>query len=249
MSENTGWYYGLHVIDELLRKRGAEPGDVLFLARNRSDKRVENIISKLTRAQAQIRNVSYKEMTQLVQSENHQGIALQRKENISLNELSFQDIIADVPGFFIAMDKVTDPHNIGAVARSALAMGARGLILPDRGSAPLGGATFKASAGALAHLPVMHTSGISSFLERVYKENSFVQKIGLSMHGDEMTHDVCNKINFNYPVILVAGSEEGLSPLAEKRCDFLWRLPIKEPAESFNVSVAVALALYTLVYR
>jgi len=147
------------------------------------------------------------------------------------------------PPLLVAVDGVTDPHNLGSIARTAEAVGAHGLILPGRRSAPVTPVVEKAAAGALAHLPVAGVTNLVRALEQLGRAG--VWSVGLDGDADATLagHSLASG-----PVVLVVGAEgDGLSRLVRERCDALVRLPMAGRVGSLNASVAAAVALYTLL--
>ena len=141
----------------------------------------------------------------------------------------------------VACDHITDPHNLGAIIRSAAAFQAAGVVIPERRSAKMTAAAWKASAGAAARLPVAQVVNLNRALEQFADAGFSV--IGLAGEGE----DQIDEIAVNGPLVLVVGSEsDGLSRLVRDHCDTLVRIPIAVNVESLNVSVATAIALYEL---
>jgi len=141
--------------------------------------------------------------------------------------------------FLIALDGVQDPHNLGAVIRTADAAGAHGVIIPRRRAAGLGPAVARASAGAIAHLPVAQAGNLVAVLDRLKAKGVWV--VGADAAGSER-YDM---IGLAPPVVLVVGGEHrGLHRLVRERCDRVVRIPLWGRVASLNVSVAAALLLY-----
>lgn len=156
-----------------------------------------------------------------------------------------EDVAVTVDGkapLLIALDGVEDPHNMGAIIRSAEAAGATAVLLPKRG-AVLTPAVFKTSAGAAAHLPIVKYGNLAETISRLKEEfNVFV--FGLAGEGEKTIYDV----NFDQPVCLVTGSEEkGMHRLVRERCDELVKIPLAGKTESLNASVATAVAVFEAV--
>ncbi len=144
-------------------------------------------------------------------------------------------------GMVVACDGITDPHNLGAIIRSAAAFGAKGVVIPSRRSARMTAAAWKASAGAAARLPVAQVVNLNRALEEFSQAGFSV--LGLAGEGDRLLEEVQPAA----PLVLVVGSEgEGLSRLAREHCDQLVRIPIARGVESLNASVATGIALYQL---
>ena len=148
---------------------------------------------------------------------------------------------ADGPApFLVVLDGVTDPHNLGAVMRSALCAGATGLVVGRHRSASLGPAAVKAAAGAVEHLPVAAVAGIAAALSELTAAG--VWTVGLDAGG---ATDIWHMPVASEPVALVLGAEgRGLSPLVRRRCDVVVGIPMAGPLASLNVSAAAALACF-----
>lgn len=143
----------------------------------------------------------------------------------------------------MVLDHIEDPHNVGAVARSALAAGIHGLVISERRSAPLSAVAFKAAAGALERLPVAVVGSIPEALNRL--KGFGVWRVGLDARGDQSLFDLDL---LTEPVAVVIGAEGGgLSQLAAKRCDVVASIPMAGEAESLNASVSGALAAFEIM--
>jgi len=178
--------------------------------------------------------VSGAALDELVGTHEHQGVALQ------VDPYPYADpdrlLAADV---LIALDEVTDPHNLGAVARSALAAGAAGLVVPRHRSARVTPAAVKASAGTLEILPVAQVTNVVAFLRRAKDAGFWVYGAAGESAVSYVDTDLTGR------VVIVAGAEgRGLRPLVARTCDALVSIPMEPPVESLNVSVAAALLLY-----
>ena len=143
--------------------------------------------------------------------------------------------------FIIILDGVTDPHNLGAIIRSAECAGAHGVILPERRAAGLGPAAAKAAAGALNYLPIARVKNLNRTIDELKQRGVWV--IGTAMDGeDALTADLTG------PVALVIGSEgEGISHLTLQKCDRTVTLPMKGQIVSLNASVAAGILMYEIV--
>jgi 23S rRNA (guanosine2251-2'-O)-methyltransferase len=142
------------------------------------------------------------------------------------------------------VDGLTDPHNLGAIVRSAEALGAHGLVLPQRRNAGLTGSVAKVAAGALEHLPVAKVVNLNRSLEQLKDEGYRV--VGLAEEGTVSLIEA----DLDGPLVVVTGSEsQGLSMLTRKHCDQLIRIPLRGATPSLNASVATALLLYEVARR
>jgi 23S rRNA (guanosine2251-2'-O)-methyltransferase len=181
-----------------------------------------------------VETVAAQDLDELTGSRDHQGVALQvdafryaREEEVLASEL------------VVVLDEVTDPRNVGAVARSALAAGAGGLVLPRHRSAAVTPAAVKASAGTVEHLPVAQVTNIVAFLKQAKDAGWWVFGAAGDAPGSYLDLDLTGR------VILVFGAEgRGLRPLVARTCDALARIPMERAVESLNVSVAAALFVF-----
>ena len=193
-----------------------------------------------------IEEVSWNRISQLTFGASHQGVALQLacSNTISLEKLiSFSKNNSTNP-IILALDGITDPHNVGAIVRSAEAFGCKGIIIPQRRSAGLTGTVAKVAAGALEYLPVSRVVNLNRSLEEL-KAKGFIV-IGLSGDGQLSI----SKFNEKAPLVVVVGSEDkGISLLTQKKCDFLLRIPLKGKTSSLNASVAAAISLFHLTTK
>jgi 23S rRNA (guanosine2251-2'-O)-methyltransferase len=176
----------------------------------------------------------------------HQGIALQTAaaETLDLPTLIEGCAAIDEPALLMAVDGLTDPHNLGAIVRSAEALGAHGLVLPQRRSAGLTGSVAKVAAGALEHLPVARVVNLNRALDTLKREGYRV--VGLAGEGTVSLEEA----DLDGPLVIVTGSEaDGLSMLTRRNCDQLVRIPLRGATPSLNASVATALLLYEVARR
>ncbi|MBY0292019.1 MAG: 23S rRNA (guanosine(2251)-2'-O)-methyltransferase RlmB [Alphaproteobacteria bacterium] len=169
----------------------------------------------------------------------HQGIAM---EVAPLPEPSFEDLRQKEKGVLIILDQVTDPHNVGAILRTARALQAFGIVMTDHHAPPLSGVLAKAASGALEHLPIWKITNLARTLDELKTEGFWT--VGL----DERAQKVLSQADVPGKIALILGAEgEGLRRLTQEKCDFLVKLPTDPAFPTLNVSVAMALALYELV--
>lgn len=139
----------------------------------------------------------------------------------------------------VVLDGVEDPHNLGAIVRSAHAAGVSAILLPERRAAPMNDAASKAAAGALVHMPVVKIGNVAQTLEDLKQQGFWIY--GLDERGD---YDY-DKVEFIAPSVLVIGGEgHGIHQLVAKHCDFLVNIPLAGQISSLNVSVATGIALF-----
>ena len=157
-----------------------------------------------------------------------------------LRTVDIEQLATPVPAAVIVLDHVQDPHNVGAVARSALAAGMTGFVTPDRRAAPLGATAFKAAAGAFEHLRVCVHSSSADAVSRLRQAGLWT--VGLTADADT---SIFGLDLLTEPVAIVVGGEgPGLSRLVRERCDVVAGIPIASSVESLNVSVAATLAMF-----
>ncbi|MEY4431541.1 MAG: rRNA ((2251)-2-O)-methyltransferase RlmB [Cyanobacteriota bacterium] len=193
-----------------------------------------------------VEEVTWARLGQLTGGAVHQGIVLQVAAADTLDLDSLIDGCRDLgePPLLMALDGITDPHNLGAIVRSAEALGAHGLVLPQRRSAGLTGSVAKVAAGALEHLPVARVVNLNRSLDQLKQEGYRV--IGLAGEGSVSLAEA----DLEGPLVIVTGSEgAGLSMLTRKHCDQLVRIPLRGSTPSLNASVATAMVLYEVARR
>ncbi|GAB3479879.1 23S rRNA (guanosine(2251)-2'-O)-methyltransferase RlmB [Nocardiopsis coralliicola] len=232
--------------------RAGMPATRLFLANSLdADQRITEAAKLAGDAGVEISEVSRAELDRRCDSNGlpgaaHQGIAMKVRP---FHYWEAEDLLdaaqrQDAPPLIVALDSVTDPHNLGAIARSASAFGAHGLLLPERRAAGVTMASWKTSAGTLARIPVAQAVNLTRALEGYKKAGLFVA--GLDGNGDTRLDQLPLVAE---PLVLVVGSEgKGLSRLVREACDTVVSIPISG-AESLNASVAAGVALYEVARR
>ncbi len=177
----------------------------------------------------------------------HQGVAavVAPLEPIELDELLAIPLGGSEPPFFLALDGIEDPHNLGALVRSADAAGCHGVVLPRHRSAPLSATAVKSSAGALEHVPVAEVPNLTRALERLHASGLWCVGLDAGAQASLFDLDLTDE-----PVCVVVGGEgAGLHRLVRETCDLLVRIPMGGQVESLNASVAGALALFEVRRR
>jgi 23S rRNA (guanosine2251-2'-O)-methyltransferase len=205
------------------------------------DERLEESVKLAQKMGLGIREVERRQIENMTGIANHQGIALVAKP---FQYSSQKEIFARAkePALFVAVDGVTDPRNIGAIARSAAAFGADGLLIPERRNAPLTAAAWKSSAGAAARLPIAQVTNLVRSMQDAKEFGCFI--VGLDGDADTAVEEI--EIA-DQPIYLVVGSEgRGLSRLVRENCDLLIKIPMSNTVESLNASVAMSIALYAV---
>ncbi len=232
---------GIHPVRELLRA-GRSVREVLLADRSSSDA-LDEIRDRAGRAGVPVRRLDDDDAERLAPGQVHQGVVAHAPP---FPFQSLDEVLArgggDRPLLLVAVDQVTDPHNVGSVARTAEALGAHGLVLPERRTASITPTVEKAAAGALAHLPVVSPANLARSLEACRDAGLWL--VGLEAGTGTEVAD-CNLLT--EPLVLVVGAEgAGLRPLTRQRCDVLVELPMHGHVDSYNASVAAAMALYAI---
>jgi 23S rRNA (guanosine2251-2'-O)-methyltransferase len=233
------WLTGFHAVEEALAAGRAL--DRIVIARGRHGERVEAVVQLARSKSVPVRFEDRLQIDRLAGTREHQGIAAlaAAKPALELEDL----LAAKTPqGLLVLLDGIEDPHNLGAIVRTALAAGADGVVIPERRAAGLTDTVERASAGALAHLPVARVKNLVRAMEEMKEAGYWL--IGL----DERAEKKYTEADFSGQVGVVLGGEgEGLHELTRKRCDFLVSIPTSGPVRSLNVSVAAGVVLFEVV--
>jgi 23S rRNA (guanosine2251-2'-O)-methyltransferase len=233
--------YGRHPVLSALQNQ-RELNRIWVTSRLRYDPRFHNLILKAKENGTVIDEVEPKRLDQITDQANHQGIAAQIApySYIELHELIKQAKSVTDPVIVVA-DGITDPHNLGAIIRTAEAIGSQGLIIPQRRASGITSTVVKVAAGALENFPVARVINLSRALEELKAAGFWIY--GTAADGSEPLHAV----SFRGPIVLVVGSEgEGLSMLTQRSCDVLVSIPLLGKTPSLNASVASGMALYEI---
>ena len=223
--------------------RAAVPALALYVSgRAQQDERVAEAVQLAAEGGIAVLESGMSELDRLTGGAVHQGVALRVRPYEYAHPEDFTVAAAPVPPLIVALDGVTDPRNLGAVVRSAAAFGATGIVVPARRSAGVTAGAWKASAGALARLPVARAVNLTRTLEAYKSHAIFVA--GLDAAGSTDVHDMPIA---DGPLVLVVGSEgRGLSRVVAAACDLLVRIPMASGTESLNAGVAASIALYEI---
>ncbi|WP_243292365.1 23S rRNA (guanosine(2251)-2'-O)-methyltransferase RlmB [Bacillus sp. FJAT-47783] len=229
------------VLEALRSKRDIHK---LWMAEHSTKGQAQQIISLAKEKGVSLQFVPKKKLDQMFTG-NHQGVAAQ----VAAYQYSdFDDLFKRAeerkePPFFIVLDEIEDPHNLGSIMRTADCVGAHGIIIPKRRSVGLTQAVAKASTGAIEYIPVARVTNLARTLEELKERGLWV--VGTDAKGK----DDYRTLDGNMPIALVIGSEgKGMGRLVKEKCDFLVKLPMVGKVTSLNASVAAGLLLYE-VYR
>lgn len=230
--------YGIHPVEEAVASRGRAV-EYVAVARERSDAKLQRLIDRCRTAGVSLRFVSRDELTRLARTSSHQGVvavtAARRYEGLD-------DLLVHRRGehaFVVVLDGVEDPHNLGAIIRTADGAGADGVVIPERRAVGVTATVAKTAAGAAEHLPIARVTNIARTLEDLKKQN--IWTVGLDERGSQ-SYDA---LDYKMDCALVLGAEgAGLHDLVRKRCDFLVSIPMLGKVPSLNVSVAAGVVMY-----
>ena len=230
--------YGVHPVEEALRS-GARSLDHVMIARERrDDKRMLQLADACRDAGVRVRFESRDALERLARTDAHQGVVAVARERkfAGIEELLNR---RGKYSFLLALDGIEDPHNLGALLRTADGAGVDGVILPERRAAGVTATVVKASAGASEHVRIARVTNLVRALEELKSNNIWC--VGLDERG---TVDY-DQFDFRLDCALVLGREgEGLHDLVRKTCDHLVRIPMAGQVASLNVSVAGAVVMY-----
>ncbi len=229
--------YGRNAVLELLK--GERDIDKIYIQKDMQ--RYGDIISQAKRKKIVLTYCEKQKLDEFTEKGNHQGIVaiVSEAKYVEISDiLSIAQKKGEVP-FIIILDEITDPHNLGAIMRSACSAGCHGIIIPKRRSCPVNGTVAKVAAGAVEHLPVAKVSNLASAIDYLKKEGVWI--VGGDMHGDRNYFEA----DLTGPLGIVVGNEgEGISRLIAEKCDFLVKIPMPGKTESLNVSVAAAVLTF-----
>ncbi len=218
-------------IDKIFVKKGKLEGSLVPLIKKARDSKL--VVVECDKAK----------LDEMANGENHQGIIafVSETEYKSIDEIiAYANEKGEAPVIVIC-DKITDPHNLGAIIRTAECSGAHGVVIPKRGGAPVNDIVAKTSAGAVEHMNICRVTNIARTIDELKDKGFWIT--GAHMDGKPMY-----EIDFKGSVGLVIGSEgEGISRLVGEKCDFYASIPMHGKVNSLNASVAAGILLYEIV--
>ena len=223
---------GIHPVAEALRAQ--HPLERLLVAQGAGGPRLQEIIDLARRASIPVRFEPRSSLDRLAGTSAHQGVVAlgAARKYAGLDSAASSELA-------VVLDGVEDPHNLGAIIRTAHAAGAGSVIIPERRAAPVTDVVAKAAAGALEHIPVVRVTNINRTLEELKERGFWIY--GLDERGTE-DYD---RVDYASPAALVLGGEgKGLHEQVRKHCDLLVRIPLAGKISSLNVSVAAGIVLF-----
>ena len=224
---------GIHPVREALR--AGRPIERVLIAKGAAGQRIQEVVDLCRQRGVPVRFEPREQVERAAPGATHQGIVAYAAAHRYLD-------IGDLPagaGLIVVLDGIEDPHNLGAIIRTANAAGAAAVVIPDRRSAGLTETVAKAAAGALEYTPVVRAGNLNQAIDKLKERGYWVY--GLDERG-EQDYDAAD---FAEPTALLLGAEgHGLHEHTRKRCDFLLRIPMAGQIASLNVSVAAGVVLF-----
>ncbi len=233
------WAYGLHTAHTLLQR---EPQRVLriLVDETRLDRRMQAIIDIANQHGLSLERVTTQTLNRVTDQGRHQGVALEVTSGGLTRERDLEKLLAnETAPLVLVLDNIQDPHNLGAVLRSAAAAGVHAVVLPSHHASPITAVTRKVASGAVELLSIVQVSNVARVLTQLGKLG--IWRIGTSEHANQDLFAA----DLTGPIALVLGSEGGvLRRLTQDHCDFMVRIPTDDGFPSLNVSVAAGVCLF-----
>jgi 23S rRNA (guanosine2251-2'-O)-methyltransferase len=233
--------YGINTVGEALKARG-RAFEWVGVAKERHDLRLQRVIEECRRQGVAVRFLPREELDRMAGNNGHQGIVAVTSAK---HYADLDDLLAAKRGDYslvVVLDGIEDPHNLGAILRTADASGADGVVIPERRAAGVTETVAKVSAGASEHLPIAKVTNIARTLEELKSKNLWT--VGLDERGPQ-TYE---SLNYKMDCAIVLGAEgKGVHDLVLKKCDFVVSIPMLGKVSSLNVSVAAGVVLYEVV--
>ncbi len=240
-NKDTGLIFGIRPLEEALDARATF---VKVYVQKGMGESIRHIKQILNRHKVNFTEVPKEKLDSLSKFKNHQGVVakISSIEYHNAEELVKKLLEQDKAPFLIALDRITDVRNFGAIARTAMAAGLDAIIIPEKGSATVTDEAIKTSAGALLHLPVCRSQNLFQTIKHL-KDDGLQIICGTEKANKELFFDTYTK-----PCVIIVGSEEdGISPALMKLADKLVKIPMKSELDSLNVSVAAGIMMYEVI--
>src|SRR5882724_8940002 len=226
--------YGINPVTEALKARGRTL-EWVGVTKERHDLRQQRIVEECRRQGVAVRFLTRQEIERMTHDHGHQGVLAVTSEK-RYNDV--EDLLAAKKGshsLIVVLDGVEDPHNLGAILRTADAAGVDGVVIPERRAVGVNATVVKASAGASEHVPVAKVTNIARTIEELKSKNIWV--VGLDERGTKFY----DEMDYKMDCAVVLGAEgQGVHELVRKKCDYLVKIPMMGAVPSLNVSVAGA---------
>lgn len=241
MSRQEEIIYGLNPVVEAMR--GTRQVFELYLAGSSADKRMERLLKLAAERKVPVRQREKGDLTRLCGTEHHQGVALKVEP---YHYVDFEDLVqkavAEEAPLILVLDSVQDPHNLGALIRSAACAGAHGVVIPKDRAAGVTAAVDKASAGATETIAVAQVTNISQALQALKEVGFWIYGADGSAKGTIYQQDLSGAV-----ALVIGGEGGGIRPLVRKGCDEVVSIPMQGGVNSLNASVAGGIMLFEVV--
>ena len=254
MSKPEGLLIGRNPVREALERADGRVEKVL-LQKGTHGSQIDQIRRAAKAAGVPVQMVPIQRLNTLVPNTTHQGVVAVTAP-VAYVELHTMlegiaptlDAVREQKPVLLALDGIEDPHNFGAILRSAVAAGASGVMVPDRGQAPLSATAVKASAGLALQIPIARVTNLAEALHSLKERGYWIVGLDGGEGEDGPERTTVWAYDWDRPVVLVVGSEgQGMRPRVRTTCDVLASIPIRGSAESLNASVAAGIALFAAV--
>nr|MBP8206867.1 23S rRNA (guanosine(2251)-2'-O)-methyltransferase RlmB [Acinetobacter sp.] len=232
------YFYGVHSVESLLE---LEPERVLtlFALKGRDDQRLKRIFDLAEPFGVSIQKASRDSLEKLAGQPFHQGVVAAVRPHPTLNEADLEKLIQDNSNaFLLALDQVTDPHNLGACIRTAAAMGVHAVVVPRDRSASLTPTARKVAAGGAEKVKFIQVTNLARTLDKIKNEFN-VRVVGTMLDEEALPIHECDLTG---PIAIIMGAEDtGLRPITQAQCDYKVYIPMQGNLQSLNVSVATGM--------
>lgn len=236
---SSEYVYGIHAVEALL---SSQPDAIKSAYASQAEsKRMADVLEAVERAGVKIQYVNNARLEALAQVKNHQGIVLQVKAFVAKTDADLKTALQTLSqkAFFLVLDTIQDPHNLGACIRTAEALGLTGIIIPKDKSATITPTVRKVACGAEMGIAIYQVTNLARALDQL-------KSAGVWVYGTVMDADTTiDKADLNRPIAIVMGNEQkGIRELTRKQCDGFLRIPLSGITQSLNVSVATGIFLF-----
>jgi len=232
--------FGIHAVQAAL-EHSPQKIRRAWVDAQRQDARLQPVLDALSALGIQPEKTERKKLDRLADGKNHQGIIVSVELPAMLDEDQLKQAVASLnePAFYLVLDQVQDPHNLGACLRTADAVGAHGIIVTKDNAAGITPTVCKVASGAAETVPVYQVTNLARVLRWLKEQNIWI--MGAAGEAEQTVYEM----DLNMPLALVMGAEgSGMRHLTRQHCDFLVKIPMAGQVESLNVSVAAGVLLY-----
>ncbi|OGW28652.1 MAG: 23S rRNA (guanosine(2251)-2'-O)-methyltransferase RlmB [Nitrospinae bacterium RIFCSPLOWO2_12_FULL_47_7] len=243
MQEKESFICGVNPVHEAL-KASKRRCYKIVLEEGKAHSRIRAILDFARPQGVRVETLPQPVFQQKYHSCSHQGIVayFSDKATLPLPDLIQQAFLSDPQPTLALLDEIQDPHNMGAIIRSAEVLGVQGIVIPKHRSAPLNETVAKCSAGAMEMMSIACVTNLAQAIEEMKQAGFWI--VGVDMEGEKK----CHQFDFNMPVALVIGGEEkGVRPTLKKACDFTVSIPMRGTIGSLNASTASAVVFYEIL--